>query len=76
MSQSAKVFSLASRLKVHQKILLGFLVILSLMAFLGLQFVWHIRIIGHEFDHVLDTARDSMDMARLAQSSERLDRVV
>ncbi len=76
MNTTAGASGLASRLKVHQKILLGFLAVLSLMAFLGLQFVRHMTIIAHELDQVMETGRDAMDTAHLAQMSERLDRAV
>jgi methyl-accepting chemotaxis protein len=70
------VLGLTARLKLHQKILLGFMIVLSLIAFLGVQFFRQVGIIGHELDQVMDTGRDAMDTARLAQLSERLDRVV
>ncbi len=76
MSISATFFRQASRLKVHQKILLGFLVILSLSAVLGIQSVQHIRVISQELDSVMDTGRDAITITRLAQDSERLDRAV
>ena len=70
------LLGLTARLKLHQKILLGFMIVLSLIAFLGVQFVVQVRIIANELDQVMETGRDAMDTARLAQLSERLDRVV
>ncbi|MBV5336201.1 methyl-accepting chemotaxis protein, partial [bacterium] len=76
MNSDAKSIGMVSRIKVLQKILLGFLVVLSLIAFLGVQFVRYVGVIGQQLDQVMDTGRDAMDTAQLAQLSERMDRVV
>ena len=76
MSDSAVSFGMFSRLKVRQKIVLGFLVILSLIAFLGVQFVRNVNVLSGQLDQVMDTGRNALDIAQLARQSERLDRVV
>ena len=76
MSQSVAFLGIFSRLRVRQKIVLGFLVVLSLIAFLGVQFVRHVGNIDRQLDQVMSTGRDAMDTNRLAQMSERLDRVI
>lgn len=76
MSVRAISIPVFSRLKVLQKIFFGFLVVLLLVAFLGVQFVRYVSIVGNHLDHVMDTGHDAMSTTQLAQLSERLDRVV
>jgi methyl-accepting chemotaxis protein len=65
-----------SRLKVRQKISLGFVVVLLLIAVLGVQFVRSVGTIDEHLNQVMSTGREAMETARLAQRSERLDRIV
>lgn len=76
MSQSAVIGGMVSRLKVRQKIALGFVVVLLLIAVLGVQFVRHVGSISGQLDQVMETGRDALDTTQLARLSERLDRVV
>ncbi len=76
MSDTAAVPGIFSRLKVLQRISLGFLAILLLVAVLGVQFVRSVGTIDEQVDQVVTKGRDAMDAGRLAQNSERLDRIV
>ena len=77
MSQTAAIGGgMLSRLKVRQKIALGFAVVLLLIAALGALFVRHVGAIGGQLDQVMATGRDALDTTQLARLSERLDRVV
>ncbi|HLO77656.1 MAG TPA: methyl-accepting chemotaxis protein, partial [Magnetospirillum sp.] len=76
ISPSFARFSPFARLKVQQKILLGFLAVLLLVGLLGWQFMRYVNIIGTQFDQVMDTSVDAMVTAQLARQSERLDRVI
>jgi methyl-accepting chemotaxis protein len=76
MSEAVVAHDFSSRLKVVQRISLGFLVILLVVAVLGIQFVRSVGTIDQQLDQVMTTGRDAMETGRLAQRSERLDRVV
>ncbi len=67
---------LTSRLKISHRIFIGFLAMICLIVFLGVQYVGSVRTIGEELDHVMDTGQDALTTSHLADLSERMDRAV
>jgi methyl-accepting chemotaxis protein len=67
---------LTSRLKISHRIFIGFLAMICLIVFLGVQYVGSVRSIGEELDHVMDTGQDALTTSHLADKSERMDRAV
>jgi len=76
MGQDQARAGVFARLKVLQKIFLGFSIVLLLIVLLGVQFVRYVGTISDQFERVTATARDAVTTIQLAQMSERLDRVV
>ncbi len=76
MSDTPLNLGIFSRLKVIQRISIGFLVILLLVAFLGVQFVRSVDKIDNNVNQVMATSQDAMISAKLATSIEKLDRMI
>lgn len=68
--------TIASHLSVSYKVMLGFGSVLTLIAFLGVQSVRHIDIIGLGLGQVLFTGQDALEMARVSRMSERQSRLI
>ncbi|MBP2299387.1 methyl-accepting chemotaxis protein [Azospirillum picis] len=70
------MYHFASRIKISQKILIGFMATIALIVFLGVQFVQNVGAIRHELELVIGAGREAMSTARLVELSERMDRTV
>ncbi|MBF0562404.1 MAG: HAMP domain-containing protein [Alphaproteobacteria bacterium] len=76
MSTTGKWATSVSRLKVPQRIYSGFLIVLSLIAFLGIQSLAHLLEIDRELSEVVGTGSKALATAQLVEMSERMGREI